>query len=263
MNSNRLTRTAERARARARGRGRHALTALLTIGVAACGDSGGSTEPELPGSISLTVVTTGFLQDDGYELFVNGTSHGTIAAETSMTLSGLDVGSYELSLGDVADNCSVSTASASVTSGGTAPVEMVVDCAAGTASNYTIRASRDRPNLDDGSLVSCSFGLCPSDTEWDVFVSFNTSSSPQSVINQNEVAALEIAHVVGVTLADLTEDDYESATFTTERMERAFSSGSTVLVRSTDGNVYALGNPVEDTLLMTLNFDAVLIASAS
>ena len=114
-----------------------------------------------------------------------------------------------------------------------------------------------------GSLVSCSFGLCPSDTDWDIYVDFNTSSSPQSVINQNQVAALEIAHVVGVPLADLTAEDYASATFTTELMERAFSSGSTILIRSTDGNVYALGNPVEDTLLMTLVFDAVLIGTGS
>lgn len=262
MNAYRLQGDAERTRTRARGR--HVLTALFLTGLVACGDGGGTaTEPELPGSIALTVVTTGFLQDDGYELFLDGTSRGMIAAETSMTLSGLDAGSHELSLGDVADNCTVADASVSVASGGTALVEMVVDCASGAASNYTIRASRDRPNLDDGSLVSCSFGLCPSDTDWDLYVSFNTSSTPQSVIKQNQVAVLEIAHVVGVSLANLTADDYESATFTTDLMDRAFSSGSTVLIRSTDGNVYALGNPIENTLLLTLTFDAVLIDTAS
>ena len=130
-------------------------------------------------------------------------------------------------------------------------------------SPYTLRANRDRPNLDDGSIVECTFGLCPSDDTWDIYAYFDTQSDPQSVIRQNQTTGVEIAHVTGVSLGSITESDVEAATFTADLVIDPFGSDRVILVRSDTGNLYGLGNPVENTLLLTLTLDAVLLASGS
>ncbi len=248
----------------ARGPSRHALVALLLIGSAACGESDSSvTGPPIPGTLVLATETSGFMQDDSYELFVNGESQGTIGANEELTIDGLDPATYEVTLGDVAANCVVDAASASVevVSEATATVSMTVVCAPPEPTPYTIRANRDRPDLDAGVLVECSFGLCPSDDAWDIYAYFDSQSEPQSIIRQNQTTNLEIAHLAGVTLATLTEADVSGATFSTELLTTPFATTDVVLVKTQSGSVYALGNPDENTLMLTLTFDAVLIAS--
>ncbi|MBT8487496.1 MAG: hypothetical protein KJO65_01595 [Gemmatimonadetes bacterium] len=243
---------------------RHGLTALLVAFTAACGESSNEVlGPPLPGSLAVSIVTTGFMKDDGYELMVNGESRGTIAADGEATIDDLEPANYEVELGDVADNCSVEGVSVDVVSEETAAVALAVVCLAPEPVPYAVRASRDRPDLDTGAMVECSFGLCPSDDEWDVWVDFDSQADPQAVIRQNEDIAVEIAHLDGVALADLTDVDVEGATFSLEPVDAPFGPNTVVLVRTDHGNVYALGNPTEQTLLLTATFDAMLIASGS
>lgn len=247
------------------GRG---LVALAVLAAAACDSEEVPTAPvDLPGSLAVTTVTTGLLQDTGYELFINGESQGTIGANDQVTLSDLEAGAYDVTLADVAENCSVEGGSVQVAAGESAQVTLEVGCEAGEPVSFTgVRENRDRPDLDSGDTVACSFGICPSDAEWDLYVEFNDQSTPQSMIRQNQSAGVEIAHVVGVPLAELSDQDITEAVFSTELEDRAFSSGSTILLRTTDGNVYALGNPVEqdDTFSgLTLTFDALLVVPAS
>lgn len=238
-----------------------AVLALTMTAFGACSGSDGPVDTTpLPGSLQIATVTSGFLKDDGYDLVVNGTNRGAIGADDQVTLTDLEPGTYQVSLDGVADNCSVDGGSVSVVAEQTATLELAVTCQAGEPAPMTIRASRDRPDLDTGVLVQCNFGLCPSDAEWDLYVEFNAQSQPQSIVRQNTVAGLEIAHVVGVPLAELTEEAVNGAVFTAELEDRAFSSGSTILLRTTSGAVFALGNPTEDTLLLTTTFDALLIA---
>lgn len=245
------------------------LVALAVLASVACDSNEAPTAPEveeiLPGSLSVTTVTTGFMKDSGYELFVNGESQGTIGADDEVTLSDLDPAAYEVSLGDVADNCSVAPGSVEVASEQTATVTLAVLCEAGDPVSWTIQVSKQRPDLDTDTVVVCNFGLCPSDTDWDLYLELNSSSDPQSVIRQNQSAGVEIAHLADVPLADLAEEDVDGATFSTEPQDRAFSSGSTILLRTTAGNIYALGNPVEEVAFGsgTLTFDALLVVPAS
>lgn len=243
---------------------RSALMALLVAFTAACGESSNEVlGPPLPGSIAVTVVTTGFMKDDGYELLVNGESQGSVAADAEATIDDLEPANYEVDLGDVADNCSVEGTSVAVVSEETALVALTVVCLAADPVPYAVRASRDRPDLDTGAMVECSFGLCPSDDEWDVWVEFDSQGDPQAVIRQNEDIAVEIAHIDGVALADLTDMDVEGATFSLEPVDAPFGPNTVVLVRTDQGNLYALGNPTEQTLLLTATFDAMLIATGS
>jgi hypothetical protein len=241
----------------------HAQVAAIAIGTVACGNSdAGGTEPVLPGSISVRTQTSGFAKDDSYELMVGEVDAGTIGSNDELTIAELDPATYTVALTDVADNCTVEAASATVASSETTPVSMTVVCAAGDPSPYSLRANRDRPDLETGALTECSFGLCPTNEGWDLYVQFNTAASPQAVIRQNQTTGVQLAHVPGVTLASITEADVTGATLTADPIDDSFDSGRVILVRTDAGNVYALGNPVENKILMTLAFDAVLLVTA-
>ena len=243
--------------------GRQALALILTLAAAACGETTGEVlgGPPLPGTLVLATETSGFLQDDSYELFVNGESQGMIGANDEVTLAEVDPATYEVTLGDVADNCVVDATGVSVevASEETAAASVAVVCAPPAPTPYTIRESRDRPDMDTGTTVECSFGLCPSDDAWDFYTDFVSGGDTQATIVQNAGIGVEVAHLSGVTLATLTEADYESATFSAEAASGPFAPEDVVLVRTDQGAVYALGNPVETSLTLTLTFDAVQI----
>ena len=243
------------------GTRRHRLLAtLLAMAAVGCGPRKEPVEPELPGSIVLATETSGFLQDDSYELFVGGESRGTIQANGEMTISGLDPATYDVTLGDVADNCSAESASIELASDETANVSLSVRCSFANPDSYTIRFSRERPNLDSGEITTCQFGLCPTSEGWDVWAYDNGSSTPRAIIRPNQTTGVEIAHLVGVVFEELTEADVAGAEFTTERVEIPFDAWRVVLVRTDTGTLFALGNPAEDLTALTLTFDAAVIS---
>jgi len=238
----------------------NAVAALAVIGASACGKSGNTIVlPELPGSITLTTVTSGFMKDDSYTLLVNGESQGTIGANDALTIEDLDEATYEVALDDVAANCTVDAVSVDVVGGETADVALEVVCDPPAAAPYTLRFNRARPDLDTGAITECPFGLCPTEQGWDLYVYYSSGSTPHSVIRQNQTTVVEIAHLAGVSLESLTEADYDGATFTTDLVADQFDAGRVILIRTDLGRVYALGNPVEDDTAQTLTFDAVLI----
>lgn len=232
---------------------------LIAFGVVGCGDSTVTFDPEMPGTIVLTTVTSGFLKDDSYELFVGGESRGTIQANGELTISDLDPATYTVDLGDVADNCTTEGDSVEVASEETVNISLSVDCSFSTSTSYTVRFSRERPNLENGEIIECPFQLCPAGAEWHLYVHNNSQTTPHAVIRQNQTTAIEIAHVPGVALGDLSEEDFTSASFTTDLVSDPFDTGRVILIRTDTGTVYALGNPVEDAFALTLTFDAALI----
>lgn len=242
---------------------RRGLVALVAIASSACGSSDeGGTGPMVTGSISVSTETSGFNKDDGYELLVDGVTAGAIGANDELMVSELEPATYELSLGGVAANCAVaSTTTATVVSAQTAAASLSVVCAPAEPSPYSLRANRDRPNLEDGTLTECTFGLCPTNEGWDLYAQFVTQNDPQAVIRANTSTGVELAHLPGKTLATLTEVDVEGAAFTIDPIDESFDSGRVILVRTDTGSVYALANPVESTLLLTLAFDAVLLVN--
>lgn len=249
--------------ARTLGRGWHSILALLVAaGSVACdGASPTPTSPPEPGSLTVTTETSGFMKDDAYELLVDGQSQGTIGANDQVTISDLDPADYQVELGDIAANCTVESVSVPVVEGETADVSLPVVCAPADPDTYTIRFSRERPDLDTGAIEECAFGFCDSNADWDIYAENNSGTEPHTIIHQNQTNNTEIAHLPGVTLDDLTEADYDGATFTTDGIEDPFDAGRVILIRTAPGNVYALGNPVEDTesTPATVTFDAALL----
>jgi hypothetical protein len=243
----------------ARRHGGRAVLAFVAMGIIACG--GDTSGPPAPGSILVKTETVGFMKPEGYEVVVGGAGTRAIGANDEVTVSGLDPGSYVVGLVGVPDNCGVEGATISVESERTAEVSLTVACSYDDPVAYTIQFSRERPDLDTGAITVCSFGLCPTQEAWDLFVHSNTQTVPRSTIRQNQANGIQIAHLPGVTLEGLTEADFEAATFTTELVGDPFDAGRVILIRTDLGNVYALGNPVEDLTSLRLTFDAALIAN--
>lgn len=243
------------------------MVALVAMGAAGCD---GSTvappiedveEEVLPGAITVTTETSGFMKDDGYELIVDGESAGAIGSNEQITIAELDPATYELALGDVADNCSVEAVSVDVSAEQTTETTLSVVCAPGEGTAYTIQFGRERPNLDDGVILVCPFSICGDNEAWDIYVHNSTQTDPHAVIRQNQTLDLEIAHLPGVTLDVLTEEDVAAAVFTTDLIADPFDAERVILIRTNEGGVYALGNPVEDGTAMALSFDAVLVVN--
>jgi hypothetical protein len=241
----------------ARHRGWHAVVALLAIGMVACEDSSG---PKTPGSILVTTETSGFLKAESYEVVVDGVSAKTIGANDEVTVTGLDPGTYYVDLANVPGNCGAAGVLVAVESEKTTEVSLAVGCEYAQPVAYSIQFSRERPDLETGAITVCSFGICSTQEEWDLWVYNNTQTEPRSVIRQNTTTGVEIAHVPGVTLAQLTEAHFKAASFTTSLVADPFDAGRVILIRTDMGNVYALGNPVEDLANLKLAFDAALIA---
>ncbi|MGD8729121.1 MAG: hypothetical protein PVF90_05425 [Gemmatimonadota bacterium] len=245
--------------ARATRGGGFVLASLIVLGSVACGpsDNGDTVGPQVPGSIAVSTQTSGFQQDESYDLLVDGESAGTIGANDEMTIADLDPATYDVTLGDVADNCTVEATTATVTSADTASAMLTVTCSPADPTEYTLRANRDRPNLEDGAITVCSFGVCPTEQGWDLYAEF-TASDP-TLIHQNATTGVELAVVTGKTLDTLSEADVDGATFTTDPVADPFDSDTVFLVRTDTGSLYALGNPVvaEVSFTLYLTFDAV------
>jgi hypothetical protein len=241
-------------------RGRYALASLVLVAGAACGESSSTVGPALPGAIQLSTETSGFQKDDSYELLVDGVSQGTIGANDQMTISDLDPATYQVALGDVAANCTVESTTVEVASEQTASVSFGVSCTYASTDEYVIRYTRDRPNLDDGTLTDCIFGICPSgENEWDFYAHYNSQTTPRAVIRQNQTTAVEIAHLPGAVFEELTEQQVAAATFTTSLVADPFDGGRVILIRTNEGAIFALGNPVENDMSQTLTLEAALL----
>ena len=109
------------------------------------------------GTIDVTTITNGADPDtDGYEVLVDGSAVGTIAPDGSLTVPFLPEGSHEVTLDDIAPNCTAqggATREIAVTAGGLGTVDFTIDCTALTGSiEVRTRTSGVSPDLDGYAL---------------------------------------------------------------------------------------------------------------
>jgi len=120
------------------------LYLACALASAACGE--GSADPLAPslgptGSIQITTSTTGWnLDADGYVATVEG-AMGAVSASGTTTISGVPVGSRNVSLDGISPNCSVSGANpvtVQVLDGATASVAFAATCALTHLQNQVV-----------------------------------------------------------------------------------------------------------------------------
>ena len=102
-----------------------------TLGLVSCGDDqiSGPTE----GTILVAALTTGEdFDQNGYTFSVNNASPDPIGLQDTVFVTALEVGSYEVRLGGIANNCSMvegtNPQTADVVAGDTVSVEFDVTC---------------------------------------------------------------------------------------------------------------------------------------
>jgi hypothetical protein len=243
--------------ARARRRVGYPAVALVVMGLVGCSDPAG---PPEPGAILVRTETAGFLKASGYDLVVAGNGSRTIGATDEVTIAGIEPGSYVVELANVPANCSAEAVNVAVAAKETTAVTFAVNCTYEAPVSYTVQFTRQRPDLDTNQITVCAFGICPSQEEWDFYVHNNINTQPRSVIRHNTTTGVQIAHVADTNLAALTEAHFAAANFTTTVLDVPFGTDRVILIRTDLGNVFALGNPVENLINGTLTFSAARIA---
>jgi Tol biopolymer transport system component len=112
--------------------------AALLVLLAAC--DGGGTGPEQPGSVQVTVATTGRVLDrDGYSVSVDGGPPVTVQANGSATLPGLTPGAHTVEISGIAGNCTLdggASRSVTVQENAATPLAVAVQCVADRFAYY-------------------------------------------------------------------------------------------------------------------------------
>lgn len=128
-----------------------AIAATLT---GSCGDD--STGPQA-GAIRVTLTMTGNAPDpDGCTVAVDGGPLYAIEASDELTFSDMAVGSHEVLLGDLAENCQVSGSNpqtVSVSAGSTTQAAFAVGCVAATQIDVDIVSGADQWGYNDHELA--------------------------------------------------------------------------------------------------------------
>lgn len=104
------------------------------------------TPPPLPGSIALTIATSGLTPDlDGYQYSVDGGAGVAVGRNVTQTIGQLAPGAHTVTLSGIAANCSVSGSNpvtVTVTSGSAVPVAFSLTCAANLKNRIVFASSR-------------------------------------------------------------------------------------------------------------------------
>jgi hypothetical protein len=117
------------------------LASILTLGCG--GDSNGPAAPEPTGQIEITVLTASesiYMDPDGYTVIVDDKPGPKVGVNATMTFGPLLGGTHLVRIGDLAANCSVTSAnpvSVDVNTGGAAsPVSFAVSCIPYSGGGY-------------------------------------------------------------------------------------------------------------------------------
>lgn len=121
---------------------------------------------------------------------------------------------------------------------------------------YTMRFENDFLDLDGDTVISCA-QACSFPDGTDLKIAFNAAAAVHSRVVQNQAANIEIAYIDGAVFADVTVEDARAATFTTSLVDAPFDSSRVILIRTDQGVMFKLGNPVEAELVVDgVTFDA-------
>lgn len=136
------------------------VAAVLALVVGACNDD--STSPSTEGAIQVTVATAGSdLDPDGYTVLVDGDNGQAVGPDGSVTFSSIQAGEREVSLTEIAANCSVTGSNprtVTVTAEGTTQVTFDVVCTA-LSGDLTVTTTTTGENIDsDGFMFAVDGG---------------------------------------------------------------------------------------------------------
>lgn len=120
------------------------------------------------------------------------------------------------------------------------------DAPAYPVETVTLGFENDYFDLDTGDIET-NFDI-PLKKKWDLHVAFNALWEPHSVIFHNRVVepARDIAHLREQKFDSVKKADIRSAVFDWRIIDESFTADRVILIVTDKGEIYKLGNPVED-----------------
>jgi len=110
-------------------------------------------------------------------------------------------------------------------------------------THVEMKFRHDYLDLLTGEMRTDTGGSPPTEP-WTLKIDYNATSTPHSVVFQNQAASVEIAHLVGKAFDETTDADVVGAPWTTDLINKPFDSTRVILVRQSS-RIFKLGNPVE------------------
>jgi hypothetical protein len=182
-------------------------TANVAFSVTCTGGTGGV------GDLVVTTSTSGSDLPSGYTVTVDGSQSQSIAANGSVTFSGLPAGSHDVQLSGDASNCSVESANpqtVTVPEGGTATATFNVSCVAPNQPPEVNAGPNETVLLGLFYTEHATFGDLDNDAPWSYRIDWGDGSSPttgstwsQGTINAGHTYLLPLGtHTIWVTVVD-------------------------------------------------------------
>jgi hypothetical protein len=127
------------------------------------------------------------------------------------------------------------------------------------ARRYQLRYEVDFLDFDADTVVSCA-RACAFPDATDLRVHFDPTSDVHAIVVPNGGAGVEIAEIAGGDFASISAVDVGTATFTSATSGIPFDRTRVILIRTDQGAVFKLGNPVESEMVVEgVRFEAVQV----
>jgi hypothetical protein len=188
------------------------------------------------------VATTGYFSSSAvYEVSLDGAASGTIGANDALTIEGVEAGPHSVGLRGLDAACEdPGVLAVDVPAGEMGSFELDIVCSYERPVRYTLAYETSEIDLDAGVVNDD----CCSDKVYDFHFAYRFLARYHAVVFQHKKGR-KIAHLPDVVFEDLTRDDVAGASFTTSHVETTFDPDRVILITTDQGDVYALGNPVE------------------
>jgi len=110
-------------------------------------------------------------------------------------------------------------------------------------------------DLDAGTVTLANNPRAADGT--DIRIAYNAQRSLHAVVVLDATEGVELAFVAGVAFDGVTAESAVDLTFSPEPVDAPFSSADTVVVRTTAGAMFKLGNASESGTGVTFNYVAL------
>jgi hypothetical protein len=108
-------------------------------------------------------------------------------------------------------------------------------------------------DLDTGAVLDTDIGIPTEPTGEDVTFAYNADRTPHAVVFP-VAEGVTLAFVYDMAFDGVTPESVADLTFSSEPVDAPFSASDTVVVRTSEGAVFKLGNAIESGLSLTFNY---------
>lgn len=127
------------------------------------------------------------------------------------------------------------------------------------ARRYQLQYENDFVDFDADTVISCT-RACPFPDATDLKLVFDGTGDVHAIVVPNGAAGVEIAEIAGGDFIAVSARDAGTATFTSTTSGIPFDRHRVILIRTDQGAVFKLGNPIESEMVVEgVRFEAAQV----